>query len=409
MTQYLIHRDDELRHHGVKGSKWGVRRYQNEDGSYKPGAEGRYYQPVNGKKTISGTTKNVSTQGGGYSVKVSPSTKAARELHKTRGSVIEEGQHKKSSVPSKATPETEKTPGGGGGAVEEKKDEKEITTKLANGKEIQIHDVSEKKVKEEKGSKGGGSSSSKNKTDEEKEKEKAASDFKLSSLTDKIDNFFGEMSDEDWEDMELSDSDMDEVDDLITKYRAWREKNTSKTKQTKKIDAFIERYQAWRSNHGKKASHSAIHEEYLEHFGILGMKWGIRRYQNPDGSYTEAGKRRKSKGKDYSEDYWNAHDKKKVEYMSDKELQKRNNRLQQEQQYKALTKTKADKTKEAIVKGGKKLLAATVGATIMTMAVKYTRNNLPDVIRTGSDFISNSVAMSMTMNDLIKKNSHWLL
>lgn len=30
-------------HHGIKGQRWGVRRYQNEDGSYKPGAEGRYY------------------------------------------------------------------------------------------------------------------------------------------------------------------------------------------------------------------------------------------------------------------------------------------------------------------------------------------------------------------------------
>ena len=31
-----------LAHHGVKGQKWGVRKYQNEDGSYKPGAEHRY-------------------------------------------------------------------------------------------------------------------------------------------------------------------------------------------------------------------------------------------------------------------------------------------------------------------------------------------------------------------------------
>lgn len=31
---------------------------------------------------------------------------------------------------------------------------------------------------------------------------------------------------------------------------------------------------------------------YLEHYGIPGMKWGVRRYQNKDGSYTEVGKRR---------------------------------------------------------------------------------------------------------------------
>lgn len=35
--------DYYIAHHGVKGQKWGRRRYQNEDGSYKPGAEGRYY------------------------------------------------------------------------------------------------------------------------------------------------------------------------------------------------------------------------------------------------------------------------------------------------------------------------------------------------------------------------------
>lgn len=35
----------------------------------------------------------------------------------------------------------------------------------------------------------------------------------------------------------------------------------------------------------------------LEHHGILGMKWGVRRYQNDDGSLTSAGKERYSKGK----------------------------------------------------------------------------------------------------------------
>lgn len=35
-----------------------------------------------------------------------------------------------------------------------------------------------------------------------------------------------------------------------------------------------------------------IYTDELYHHGIKGMRWGIRRYQNPDGTYTDAGLKR---------------------------------------------------------------------------------------------------------------------
>lgn len=99
----------------------------------------------------------------------------------------------------------------------------------------------------------------------------------------------------------------------------------------------------------------------LAHWGIKGMKWGRRRYQNADGSLTPAGKKRYD---DSHEDYRRAHDNKKVSQMSDRELQARNNRLQMEQNYARLTQ----KTSK-----GKKMVNAFVagGATIAAVATAY--------------------------------------
>lgn len=65
----------------------------------------------------------------------------------------------------------------------------------------------------------------------------------------------------------------------------------------------------------------------LYHHGIKGQKWGIRKYQNEDGTLTDAGKVR------YNSDG----SKKKLERMSDAELNRANQRLAAERNYNSLT------------------------------------------------------------------------
>lgn len=107
----------------------------------------------------------------------------------------------------------------------------------------------------------------------------------------------------------------------------------------------------------------------LTHYGILGMKWGVRR---TDAQLARArGSKSKSSSEEESEDYKKAHSSKSIKSMSDAELRNRLNRLQMEQQYTRLNPGTMSKGKEA---ANKIMKAGTTVATVTTTALTIYNN-----------------------------------
>lgn len=135
------------------------------------------------------------------------------------------------------------------------------------------------------------------------------------------------------------------------------------------------------------------YNDELYHFGIKGQKWGVRRFENEDGTLTPEGKKRYAKygvslspglgfrrKKPTRDELLKSTNAKEVyrnrDQLSDQELRDRVNRIQTEQQLKKLTRNEQSIGEQFISKLGMAVMGIAVGAT-----AKYIVDQGKDVIK----------------------------
>lgn len=129
----------------------------------------------------------------------------------------------------------------------------------------------------------------------------------------------------------------------------------------------------------------------LYHHGTKGMKWGVRRYQNKDGSLTPAGKKRYKSN--YAEE---------AKGMTDQELRSKINRMNLEKRYMNMTTTKSGVSR-ALDSAGKVVKTGSDGSKL-SKNVGDLRGKKPtptaDVVGKGLDTASKSISVAKKVSKI---------